>query len=495
MIACLRIDDRSNRGDTPVKRGPNRQSSTDGDDSKDGVTTTAPTVASATHSETANTAVVEFMGGADAKAEELVVLIGASTSQEGWQPRSSERGGAKNGGSDGGSADLLKLQGSAWEHVGLPRHRVVDVLLWAQKQVTWTNGRSAGTESSGSSPEAVRREGDRRQHSGGSSATDRRPEEEAVTGRTVARVTMGVLQGLLVGELPQGFAASVVNCPGVEEHSRDPSMNATAPIVAPPSDVSLDAFFLDSPGGSVSNRERVRRVGSGSRGAGAPPRHPRSHSRSRRHGRTRSRSSSTTTWVTLPLLIRLPEAFPALCQQVATAPQGAVPRGAVIKTLVAAAQSHGNAKSILSVDSWQQYLLSVVSSAQGRQTVAATAESAAAAGPESDGPSASVKDSAETAWPSAAEKSEAGDAGWHGRRKAGDEAAEEERLVDQTVRLICWLAMYEAREGRPGRPGAGFAALQDTMSFLRCQAELGTMECVSVGESMLRHMVSCECGC
>ncbi|CAN0185716.1 unnamed protein product [Ectocarpus sp. 12 AP-2014] len=83
-----------------------------------------------------------------------------------------------------------------------------------------------------------------------------------------------------------------------------------------------------------------------------------------------------------------------------------------------------------------------------------------------------------------------GDSGRHDRRIASDEAAREDQLVDRTVRLICWLAMCKARSGKPGRPGAGFAELQDTMSFLRCQGELGTMACVSVGESMLRYMVS-----
>ncbi|CAN0030071.1 unnamed protein product, partial [Laminaria digitata] len=91
--------------------------------------------------------------------------------------------------------------------------------------------------------------------------------------------------------------------------------------------------------------------------------------------------------------------------------------------------------------------------------------------------------------PSAAEVAEDRGSRRYERRSARDEATEEGWVMDRTVRLICWLSMCEARKGSPGRPGAGFAALQDTMAFLRCQGELGTMECVSIGESILRHMV------
>lgn len=169
------------------------------------------------------------------------------------------------------------------------------------------------------------------------------------------------------------------------------------------------------------------------------------------------------------------------------APLGAVLRGEVVDTLVAAVQSQSNAECVLSVDSWQQYLLSVVSSAQGRQavaTAAAVTTASAATG------SVREDDYKTTEWPPRADSiADDGDTSWHDRRSARDEAVREERLVDRTVKLMCWLAMCKARSGRPGRPGAGFAELQDTMSFLRCQGELGTMECMSVGEKMLGHMV------
>lgn len=183
------------------------------------------------------------------------------------------------------------------------------------------------------------------------------------------------------------------------------------------------------------------------------------------------------------------------------APLGAALRGEVVETLVAVAQSQVNAERVLSVDSWQQYLLSVVSSAQGRQAVsaAAAAGGGAAGGTTATAASFRGEDEEEQGDPQTPEwrppsrgygaADDGGPAAWQDRRTAREEAAREGRLVDRTVKLICWLAMCKARSGMPGRPGAGFAELRDTMAFLRCQGELGTMECMSVGESMLRHMV------
>lgn len=511
LIACLRIDDQADASDdwpdkddarpesSAIHRGSSEEAIPEGVSASSGAEKSPPP--------TTAVAVVEFMGGVDANAEELAALTGASASRE--RDFSASSGGERLGktGEGSGDADFLELRGGAWEHVGLPKDRIVDILLWAQRQVAGADGNAAEWSSSGSASEhAWTADGGKGPSSSNSNLG---PEERAAAERTVATVTLGVLQGILVGELPRGFAASVVNSSdgrdqqGVDPTGASPAKPSTAatPIVSPPRDVPLDPFFLETLQGegrpdlgarSSSWRQRGR-GGLGdsgtSRGGGDAAR---SRARPRRtSGRTRP---STTTPVALPLLIRLPEAFPALCQQVATAPQGATPRGAVMETLVAAVQTQHNAKAILSVDSWQQYLLSVVSSAQGRQAVAASAASVASRDscPTATDPCFASKKSTGTGWSPVMETAEDGNSG--GRsfdgRTAADEAVEEERLVDQTVRLICWLAMYEAREGRPGRPGAGFAALQDTISFLRCQAELGTMECVSVGERMLRHMVS-----
>lgn len=515
LIACLRIDDRGGANDDRAgEHDYTHESSTHAGRSTDHSAAAASAPASAAAMSQLNpaplppnTALVEFMGDADLKAEELVVLTGASASRESWGTRDGgeRRQGrsVESGRGGGGDADILEVRGGAWEHIGLPRHRLVDVLLWAQRHVSRADGGAAGPTSSGSCAERGWEADDRRGEPGGSLESKRRSEEEAAAERMVARVAMGVLQGLLVGELPRGFVASVVSSSDGREPSQgggsstNTARGTAAPVVSPPNDVALDIFFLEAPPGGAETegdgggqplgwRQRERGRGSDASGARrAAPQYPRSHAR--RHGR--ARSSGWTSSVALPLLIRTPEVFPALCQQVATAPQGAAPRGSVIETLVAAVHDPRNSKAILSVDCWQQYLLSVVSSAQGRQTVAAAA-AFAASGPAAVPSASSGKNPRGTGWKSpAAAGVEDGDTGWHERRGARDEAAEEERLVDQTVRLICWLAMCEAREGRPGRPGAGFAALQDTMSFLRCQAELGTMECVSVGERMLRHMV------
>lgn len=441
------------------------------------------------------------MGNADAKAEELAVLTGAAAAREGWGSASNRERSRQGQGDEKTDAveGILELRGSAWEHVGLPRDRVFDLLLWAQRQVAGPVGNSDGGAEgkSGVEPQS------------GPQENRSRTEEEAAAERTVARVTLGVLQGLLVGELPSGFAASVVS--SSDGRKRPQQQSYTAPIVAPPLDVILDPFFLEIPlaAGPPTRRTSWRHRGQGAGdgiGIGGSPAGRHQRSRSQRPGRNAGRpdaaagaKSEDTTSIVLPLVIRLPEAFPALCQQVATAPEGASPRGAVIETLVAAVHEEKNAKAILSVDSWQQYLLSIVSSAQGRQAVSAATANVNASMPTSSSTAARpafafpVDDGSPRAnWPSDRDKyveGEARSAYWD-ERAAGDDASEEKRLVNQTVRLICWLAMCQAREGTPGRPGAGFAALQDTMSFLRCQAELGVMECVSVGERVLRHMVS-----
>lgn len=513
LIACLRIDDHSGSSDDwpDADAGRRRQSSTNrpkdevasetgsasGDNPANAVTATP----SATCDLPSTAVVVGFMGNADAKAEELAILTGASAAREGWSS-TSNRERSRQGQSDEKTdvvEGVLELRGSAWEHVGLPRDRVFDVLLWAQRQVAGAlrnnNGEAGGQ--SGVEPQSA------------SQGNRSPPAEAADAERTVARVTLGVLQGLLVGELPSGLVASVVSSSDGREQRQQQSY--TAPIVAPPLDVILDPFFLEMPftTGPPPRRTSWRNRGQGAEdgiGIGGSPVGRHSRSRQPRTGRNTGRTDAgagakfdDTTSIVLPFLIRLPEAFPALCQQVATAPEGASPRGAVIETLVAAVHDQKNSKAILSVDSWQQYLLSIVSSAQGRQAVSVTtaninantaknssgAATAAFTFPFEDG-------SPRTNWRSNRDKSvegKAGSAGWN-ERTAGDDTKEEERLVDQTVRLICWLAMCQAREGTPGRPGAGFAALQDTMSFLRCQADLGVMECVSVGERMLRHMVS-----
>lgn len=440
-----------------------------------------------------NTALVEFMGRADAKAEELVALTGTSSAREGRHSRNVERRQGRIGGGIGkgcDAEDLLELRGGIWEHVGLPRRRIADVLLWAQRHVTKADGGGAVPSYSGGSPEGSWRPEVQRRQESESAERQRHPNEGAAAERTVARVAMGVLQGLLIGELPRGFAASVVSSSGRQKEPWDsntvPAREATVPIVSLSNDQLLDPFFLETPmataGASATGGEYAfggrhrgpsRGDSAGSRG-GAAPQRPHHRSRPGRNGSTKS--------VSPPLRIRLPEAFPALCQQVATALVGPGPRGEVIETLVAAVHNERNSESILSVDSWQQYLLSVVSSAQGRQAVAASADAAAAA-------SSRGEHDSETDRPSGAGLAEDGGSRRYERRSARDEAREEGWVMDRTLRLICWLSMWEAREGSPGRPGAGFAALEDTMSYLRCQGELGTMECVSIGENILRHMV------
>lgn len=435
---------------------------------------------------------VGFMSNADAKAEELAVLTGAAGVREGESRANNHERSKHDEDNTGGAQDVLELRGSAWEHVGLPRHRVLDVLLWAQRQVARAAGNSGGEVwGSGVGP-----------HNEPPETSSRSGEEEAAE-KTVARVTLGVLQGLLVGELPPSFAASVVN--SSDERERRQQQSYTVPVVAPPLDADLDPFFMENPSapGFLTRRPSWsvhHGQAAGDRGGSPAGRHTRSR-QARAGGRNSDRGgdkSDDTTSIVLPLVIRLPEAFPALCQQVATAPEGASPRCAVIETLVASVHDNHNSRSILSVDCWQQYLLSIVSSAQGRQAVStgtanvngSTAKCSSTARssftfPVDDGqlragstPDQNVLIDGETI------SSE-----WNDERTTSG-GGSEERLVDQTVRLICWLAMCQAREGMPGRPGAGFSALEDTMSFVRCQAELGVMECISVGERVLRHMVS-----
>lgn len=446
------------------------------------------------------------MGGDDAKAEELVVLTGASSLRESGGGGGADRGRSApgtqgpRGGSDGdagsgGGADLLELHGGAWEHIGLPRHKIVEVLQWAQRQVTGTeDATSAGSNSTvrgsrGASGNQQRGEGENTPGGYSQEGREGMLEEEASAETTVARVTMEVLQGLLIGQLPRGFAARVVD-PRDGRQQRQHSNTPAA--VSPATNQPLDPFFLEAMAGSAAGTFGPGdKSGTGTGGVASlhpwPPR-----ARSWRNGHARSSSSSASTQPP-PLCIRLPEAFPALCQQVAMAPLGAVLRGEVVETLVAAVQTQRNAERVLSVDSWQQYLLSVVSSAQGRQAIAAAAAATAAGSGGASGDAAAGTASFHSEGSRTDSRLPSGDGeegtGRHDRRNARDEAAKEGRLVDRTVRLICWLAMCKARSGRPGRPGAGFAELQETMSFLRCQGELGTMECMSVGENMLRHMV------
>lgn len=431
------------------------------------------------------------MSNADAKAEELAVLTGAAGVQEGRGEADNRERLKPDEDKAGVAQDVLELRGSAWEHVGLPRDRVLDVLLWAQRQVARAASNSGEVWGSGVGPHNE------------PPGTSSPPQEKEAAEKTVARVTLGVLQGLLVGELPPSFAASVVN--SSDERERRQQQSYTVPIVAPPPDAVFDPFFMENPSApGLSNRRPSWSMHHG-QAAGDRSRSPGSrHTRSRQPragGRNSDRGgdkSDDKTSIVLPLFIRLPEAFPALCQQVATAPEGASPRCAVIETLVASVHDNHNSRSILSVDCWQQYLLSIVSSAQGRQAVStgtanvndstancsSTAESSFTF-PVDDGqvragsaPDKNVPMDGETI------SSECKD------ERTTSDGGSEERLVDQTVRLICWLAMCQAREGMPGRPGAGFSALEDTMSFVRCQAELGVMECISVGELVLRHMVS-----
>ncbi|CAM9527499.1 unnamed protein product [Ectocarpus fasciculatus] len=483
LIACLRIDSGSSAADNlPDTGGPaNQQFPTYRHNSpQDSPATTAQKAFAASVAATTSSPprtstpppstskMVEFVGGADAKAEELVVLTGAPSALEGAGGGSahevnSRRGHNSGSGGSSGGADVLELRGGVWEHIGLSRHKIDDVLQWAQRQATGAEQVAAAGFNSGPTIAQARSwempDGRLPRTVGSSEKSKRRPEEEVAAESAVARVTMEVLQGLLIGQLPRGVAASVVD-------SREHPGDSKAPTVSPATDQALDPFFLETPP-SFSRRKS----GSGDR-PGAPS-IQRSRSRSWRTGPGRSSDPP-------PLCIHLPEAFPALCQQVAMAPLGAALRGEAIETLIAAVQSQRNAEDILCVDSWQQYLLSVVSSAQGRQAVATAAASA------SDGENYPASQTTSTADGTAAD----GDTGRYDRRIASDEAAREGQLVDRTVRLICWLAMCKARSGKPGRPGAGFAELQDTMSFLRCQGELGTMACVSVGESMLRYMVS-----
>lgn len=483
LIACLRIDDRSRAGDNwsdqegTIKSSTHRHGSSQSSPAAaDPSSFVSPSAAAPSTQSAAsvppNTTVVAFMGGVDAKAEELVTLTGTSSSKEEGVSRNAadgEQGRSGVSDSDDESTDLLELRGGAWEHVGMPRHRIFDILQWAQRQVTGAEDvAAAGFNSAANSFDETsgeQKRGVRLPKAGNAVGKSKRQLEDAAeteaAERMVARVAMEVLQGLLIGRLPRGFAAKVVNS-GTQP--KEPNIFG----VSPATDQPLDPFFLETPMGSAS--------GSGERPA--PPFHPRCRPRSWRHGQARSAESAGSP--SPRLSIRLPEAFPALCQQVATAPLGAAPRAEAIETLIAAVQSHRNAEQILSVDSWQQYLLSVVSSAQGRQAVAAAA--AAAFDSRRD-------DAATNEWSRVDGTAEDGDTGWHSRRSARDEATKEGRLADRTVRLISWLAMCKARSGSPGRPGAGFAEVQNTMSFLRCQGELGTMECMSVGENILRHMV------
>lgn len=515
LIACLRIDERSttsseddaaDKNRKPPPAGPHPHLS--GAPMTSSSSSSQPGVSlSASNTTTTTTTVVEFMGGADAKAEELVVLTGASSASfrevgsgggggngggrnaHGTQGR---RGGSEEVGGSEGDADLLELRGGAWEHIGLPRHKIVDVLQWAQRQVTGTEDvTSAGYNSSvrnsrDASFNKEDDEGKRNPEESSQESRERRLQEEASAETTVARVTMEVLQGLLIGQLPRGFAARVVNS---QDGREQPHSSKTPPAVSPAANQPLDPFFLEAMAGSAAGS-----LGPGDKSGtglgGVPSLHPRPRARSWRNGQARS-SSSSGSGRPPPLCICLPEAFPALCQQVAMAPLGAVLRGEVIETLVAAVQSQRNAEYVLSVDSWQQYLLSVVSSAQGRQAVAAAAVTGADGDSVGGGGGVGAGTPAFQGEDSTDGRSGGvdGDTERNDRRNARDEAAKEGRLVDRTVKLICWLAMCKARSGRPGRPGAGFAELQDTMSFLRCQGELGTLECMSVGENMLRHMV------
>lgn len=507
LIACLRIDERTSSGDhgrDSSGEGENQQPQAHGrTNSQDEPSATGPGIATPPSYPGApplpppDTAVVEFMGGADAKAEELVVLTGASSLREVVSARNVEGGQGRRGGNsgvghdgggggDGDRTGLLELRGGVWEHIGLPRRRILDVLQWAQRQLAGAEG-VAASEFTVSQPRSEgggrgKRDGERSREPEGPSVVDnnRQRDDEEAAAITVARVTIEVLQGLLLGQLPRGFATRVINSRGGREGQQRDSK--TPPVFSPAMNQPLDPFFMETPAGTSAGNS-----GPGGRSGAGMGATQRSRSRSWRNGQAKSSGSSGATSIPPPLCIRLPEAFPALCQQVAVAPLGAVLRGEAIETLVAAAQSQSNAECVLSVDCWQQYLLSVVSSAQGRQAMAtAAAVTAASAATRSVGNA----DSKTAERPSRADgTADDGDTSWHDRRSARDEAVREERLVDRTLKLICWLAMCKARSGRPGRPGAGFAELQDTMSFLRCQGELGTMECMSVGEKMLGHMV------
>ncbi|CAN0030004.1 unnamed protein product, partial [Laminaria digitata] len=273
-MACLRIEDRSIASNAlpDNKQGRRHQSAAThggGTAARDGSATArqnasaspddaaAPTPASHSMSSSTppNTAVVEFMGRADAKAEELVVLTGTSSSREGRHPRNGERRQGRSGGGSGGGRDaeeLLEVRGGIWEHVGLPRRRIADVLLWAQRHVTKSDSEGGAVpSSSGGSPGGGWRPDAQQRQGGEPSEIKRRPDEGAAAERTVARVAMGVLQGLLIGELPRGFVASVVSSPGSRKEPRDsstaPAREATVPIVSSSSDQSLDSFFLETP--------------------------------------------------------------------------------------------------------------------------------------------------------------------------------------------------------------------------------------------------------
>lgn len=509
LLACLRIDDGQSFGDDDWV-GMKESSSIP--DPRDEARAVARTNSGGTPATTrdgdaslhdpAAAAMVGLMGGADAKAEELAMLTGAPIAPRRESASETDnRAKTQDNENSKGSAEVLELRGSAWEHVGLPRERALDILVWAQRQVSGnseTSGHGAkgvssplggyGASGGGTSPRTP-----------GASRSKERANEEVAAERLVASLSLGILHGLLAGEIPRGFAASVVS--SCDSHAQDPGgtslpqpSSTFGSFMSAPSEFSLDAFFSDPAvavppvnlglsGRPASSYNLAQGISDGDGGGGAGGRSSRND-----RGFAEGSNRADGTFEPFPLVIRLPEAFPALCSLVATAPEGAVARVAVIKMLIGAAHAQQNARAILSVGSWQQYLLSIISSSQGRQAVAGAQDRAAIVPPGSSFGEASTD--GQSMAPRRTVDGDAGGSEWEEQEGNADgESSEEERLVDQTVRLLCWLAMCEAQEGGSGRPGAGFSGLHDTMSFLRCQAELGAMECVSIGELILHHMV------
>ncbi|CAM9634314.1 unnamed protein product, partial [Discosporangium mesarthrocarpum] len=234
----------------------------------------------------------------------------------------------------------------------------------------------------------------------------RSPEGLGREEKAVARVVLGILKGLLLGELPVGLVTSVaIFCgPAQSKGNRRPnddgedilggSTYASSSTANPAgAEVEVDPFFFEDslenatgvtqggrppawcrPGFAgeamaretpLSSRPWARPWGSTSSGGGPGG----------GGGVGGSRPPSGIPSRPLPPpRVHLPEALPALCRQVATMPEeGPGPRGEVVADLIAAVQDPHNCQVLLTVGAWQQYLLSIIASVQGRVSSSAAA--------------------------------------------------------------------------------------------------------------------------
>ena len=182
---------------------------------------------------------------ADATKEiELVALTDASVSRHDGLHSLGVDGRQDSSGArvDSGGADQLKLRGCIWEHIGLPRHMIGDILSWAQRHVLRPLGESSGWDPGSDLSGADQRRGSREPLRG-----ELQSDEEAAMAKTMAQGTMGVLQGLFSGEVPRGFNGSLVDSPQGPEGSVRFVGECLRPCgcrstFSPPVDVLLDPF-------------------------------------------------------------------------------------------------------------------------------------------------------------------------------------------------------------------------------------------------------------